>query len=159
MPSGYDTAETAGIAPSFRQWFDVESCVGADLINFLRFAQVAHPVLWLGVVGFVSTAALGCWYTPLFFILSRARNEFTAGLGGILLTLAVHIWLLQLVPAVTMNASFIYPAILNPLAPLPLMWTSPLLVLLPLVVAVHIVLWIVLPVVIVRRLARKAVTR
>ncbi|HVP12896.1 MAG TPA: ABC transporter permease subunit, partial [Phycisphaerae bacterium] len=77
---------------------------------------VTHPVLWLCVVSVVSTAALVCWYTPLFFILSRGRSEFSAGLGGILLTIAVHIWLLQFAAVAGGNYWLILPAMFNPLA-------------------------------------------
>ena len=50
--------------------------------------STGHPAIWLCVLAVSATVALTCCYTPLFFILTRARNEFAAALGGILLTIA-----------------------------------------------------------------------
>lgn len=126
----------------------------------LEISRLLHPVGALFAAAFFSTAALACIYTPLFFILSRARNEFSAALGGILLVLATHVWLVQLAAVgIAENPLFLYSGLLNPLAPLPLMWFPPAAVFLPLMAVVHVLLWIVLPIVIVRRIARKAVTR
>lgn len=130
-----------------------------NILNVIRAAPVSHPILWLCLVGLVSTVALACFYTPLFFLLSRARNEFYAGLGGILLTIAVHIWLGQFY-AVEMGSEWLFvSALLNPISPLMLMSRPESVALLPIVAPVHVVVWIVLPCVIVRLMARKAVSR
>ncbi len=92
----------------------------------------------------MATVSLASWYTLLFFLLTRARNEFTAALGGVLLAVVLHAWLAQFLTVY----SFMYPiAALNPLATLTLYmapytfwkWT-------PCLALVHILLWIVLPV-------------
>jgi len=129
------------------------------IVNVLQGAPVSHPVLWLCLVGLVSTVALACFYTPLFFILSRARNEFHAGLGGILLTIAVHIWLGQFVVVSLGSEWLLLPALLNPIAPLVLMRRPDTAAILPVVVVIHVMLWIIIPCVIVRLTARKAVSR
>ncbi len=69
-------------------WFDRTIYVTGQWLS-------AHPVIQLCVVAAASTVALACWYTPLFLILTRARNEFAAALGGVLLTIAAHAWLAQ----------------------------------------------------------------
>ena len=64
------------------------------------------------------------WYTVLFFLLTRARDELHAGLGGLLLTLACLAWLAEY-PAwqiggwsnPTVAAVLQWAAWLNPLAP------------------------------------------
>jgi hypothetical protein len=48
-----------------------------------------------GVV-LLATVSMLAWYTVLFFILTRARNELHAGLGGLLLTLVALLALAQL---------------------------------------------------------------
>lgn len=50
---------------------------------------------WLWSTTCLATISMLAWYTVLFFLLTRARNELHAGLGGMLLTLAVLIWLAQ----------------------------------------------------------------
>ena len=88
----------------------------------------------------------------LFLVLSRARNEFTAAIGGVLLTIAVHVWLLQFVAGypligVVLNPVIGMAAVVAPQGPygphgphvaLNLWW---LLWLVPL----QVVVWIVLP--------------
>ncbi len=54
-----------------------------------------HPIEWLVILTAVALVVLSCWYTFLFFVLTRARNEFTAALGGILLTAVFTIWVPQ----------------------------------------------------------------
>ncbi|MBI4023649.1 MAG: ABC transporter permease subunit, partial [Verrucomicrobia bacterium] len=51
------------------------------------------PMAWVGLSGFISAVVLGCWYTPLFFLLIRARDESMAALMGVLLTGGLHVWL------------------------------------------------------------------
>jgi ABC-type Na+ efflux pump permease subunit len=56
-----------------------------------------HPALSLCAFAAVGTIALACWLTPLYLLLTRARNEFAAALGGIFLTIAVLLWLTQFI--------------------------------------------------------------
>jgi len=117
-------------------------------------------------VATAATIALACWYTPLFFILTRARSEFAAAIGGVLLTIAVHAWLAQfwalaLLGGEKLVGDYLLMCVLpmlNPLAGLVLAFVPQLGVLLPVVLLVHILLWIVLPVWYVRRRMRKAGT-
>lgn len=90
---------------------------------------------------FVMTALVSmlAWYTVLFFILTRARNELHAGLGGLLLTIVALAWLLQYVFARTLREEynavlttvFWGGSVLNPLSPLPFLlgesWPATLL--------------------------------
>lgn len=115
----------------------------------------AHPTIQLCVVAIASTVALACWFTPLFLILTRARNEFAAALGGILLTIAVHAWLAQFF-GFNMGFRFlIVPALFNPLAGLIVAITPGWAIFLPVLMLVHVLLWIVLPL----RLMRRRVNR
>jgi ABC-type Na+ efflux pump permease subunit len=111
-----------------------------------------HPVAWLCVVALAATVGLASLYTPLFLILTRGRNEFTAALGAILLSIVVHLWLGHFVLSWPMRLV----AWANPLSPLVavLYLGNPqwLVVAVPL----HIVTWIALPIWLMRRLTRKA---
>jgi hypothetical protein len=60
-----------------------------------RLVPVENTAGWLWRSVLLSAAAMLAWYTALFFALTRARNELHAGLGGVLLTLAVLAWALQ----------------------------------------------------------------
>ncbi len=65
---------------------------GSFSYNMLRSGHLAG---WLwSVVGLSAVGLLG-WYTTLFFILTRARSELHAGIGGLLLTVAAVAWVLQ----------------------------------------------------------------
>jgi hypothetical protein len=123
---------------------------------------VTHPAIWLCALAATATISMACLYTPLFLLLTRARSEFTAALGGIMLTIVVHAWLIQFgvfvyeVGRVGLSSALspFVTAALNPLSPLLLAvapaksvwWPWSVLVHL----AIHIALWIVLPVWIVR---------
>ena len=83
------------------------------------------------VVGLSLTSMLA-WYTVLFVILTRARDELHAGLGGILLTLASLAWLLQY-PASRVDVGwgdatrvnlFWTSVLCNPLSPVVFVWES-----------------------------------
>lgn len=140
-------------------WSPAEHGIWWRVFNALAAVQVTAPILWLGIVGFVSAVSLACWYTPLFFILSRARNEFAAGLGGILLAIVAHVWLLQFAATAFGSQWLFWPSLANPLAPLALIWSPQSAVFLPALMAIHVLVWLVLPCVIVRRVARKAVSQ
>ncbi len=124
---------------------------GETAVSVAAWAS-AHPGIWFCVLAVASTVALCCWYTVLFIILTRARNEFTAAMGGILLTIAVHAWLAQ-----RLSKSLEIFAILNPLAPLALVADPRYLPWLPILLAADICLWIVAPLLIVRKLSRRPV--
>ena len=116
-----------------------------------------HPIRWLCHLGAFATIALACWYTPLFMVLARARNEFTAALGGILLTLALHIWLAQFLAAYQVRF-LIAPAMLNPIAPLAVLIHPEYIHWRAWICLTHSVIWIALPVLAMRRIARRAAT-
>lgn len=108
---------------------------------------------------FVTTALVSmlAWYTVLFFILTRARNELHAGLGGLLLTIAALAWLLQYGVRrehdTVLSGVFWVSALLNPLSPLPFLLGEswPLTLLAP---VVAMFLWIVGPIWLAGRLER-----
>jgi hypothetical protein len=141
----------------------------ADIVRETRNADIAsvtfaewvqsHPIYWVCLLALGATVALASWYTPLFFILTRARNEFAAALGGILLTIAVHAWLAELALS-QIDSWFAQVALvvvwLNPLWPMVMVIWSGYVVWLPLVMFMHVLLWIVLPVWLAVRLAGKA---
>ena len=76
--------------------FDIEP-LPAHLwdIQFTVPIATADSAGWLWGLVALSMVAMLAWYTVLFFILTRARDELHAGLGGVLLTLACLAWLLQ----------------------------------------------------------------
>jgi hypothetical protein len=115
-------------------------------------------VAWLGKVAVPATIALASWYTPMFWILTRARNEFTAALGGLLLTIALHVWLAQFI-AVRQTESLIVPAMLNPLAPIVLLIDPRYSRWLSAVCLLDLVIWIALPVLLMRHTARRATVK
>ena len=119
-----------------------------------------HPLLSLCVFAVVATIALACWFTPLCLVLTRARNEFAAALGGVLLTVALLLWLAQFGVGVAAGSAvlLLVPALLNPLASFVLLlgWGA---LFLPVVLLIHIGLWIVLPLRYFRRDPRGLVTK
>ncbi len=126
---------------------------------------IEHPVVWLFVMAGVSILTLSCCMTPLFFILTRARNEFAAALGGILLTIVLYLWLVVSVGLLTefdqptgstvLKVLAIFPGGLNPMLPLYLGFAPHKHAWLPPVMAAHAILWIAVPVWLVRRMGRK----
>ena len=122
--------------------------------NVSHLLTGAHPLQTIGVFALVATISLACWYTPLFLLLTRARQEFTAALGGIFLTIALLVWLLQLpagVPSDFTGSVSVYQValscsgLLNPLSPLVVSFPEELSPLLPVLLLAQIGLWIVLP--------------
>src|ERR1017187_8400072 len=127
----------------------------SNVWNLSHLLTGAHSLQTIGVFALVATISLACWYTPLFFLLTRARQEFTAALGGIFLTIALLVWLIQL-PAGGLNdfsgtVSFYQMALscsglLNPLSPLVVSFPEVLSPFFPVLLLAQIGLWIVLPV-------------
>lgn len=122
-------------------------------------ASVGQTVQSLWLLVSVSLVAMLAWYTVLFFILTRARNELHAGLGGLLLTLAALAWMLQY-PA-SRAVWFSEPAartvlwvsaLLNPLSPAVYILENPTWQ--TVAVAVALVLWVAVPLWLVGRLER-----
>jgi hypothetical protein len=122
------------------------SSLDASTLFVLAVPDTLTPASWVRGLAVTATGALACWYTTLFFVLARARNEFAAALGGILLTVAVHAWLAQFF-VLWLSPLFVIPAHMNPLAPLAvtLPWTPYLLSPYGLVL-LNIPLWLCLPV-------------
>jgi hypothetical protein len=128
----------------------------SNVRNLSHLLTGAHPLETIGVFALVATISLACWYTPLFFLLTRARQEFTAALGGISLTIALLVWLIQLLPAgkswdfertVTLyQAALFCTGLLNPLSPLVVAFPGVFAPLLPVLLLAQAGLWIVLPV-------------
>jgi len=95
--------------------------------------STTHPALALCVYGAAATITMICWFTPLYLLLARARNEFTATLGGICLTIVALLWLAQIMVQIDQIAhgdhmsiarvnllvslAGVAMAILNPLSP------------------------------------------
>lgn len=108
-------------------------------------ALVTPRRLWsMTGLSLISMLAL---YTLLFTILTRARNELHAGLGGMLVALAVMIWLLQypLLYATDWAGpdalpAFWFATLLNPLSPLMFMNESALMQVIA--VGVSLSLWV-----------------
>lgn len=121
--------------------------------------MVSHPAAGLCSVAVPATVALACWFTPLFLVLTRARNEFTAALGGILLTVALHLWLAQLWLAEPMDDHPIMAvsAMLNPLVTLAIAIAPGLPKWLLCAMPLYVLLWIVVPLWLLRRFAGRAV--
>jgi hypothetical protein len=124
--------------------------------------STTHPALALCVFGAAATITMICWFTPLYLLLARARNEFAATLGGVFLTIAASLWLAQIliqiepithggymgitrVKIVVDMVAGIAMAILNPLSPLNLVLASINAVWLPLALFISVSVWVVLP--------------
>jgi ABC-type Na+ efflux pump permease subunit len=133
-----------------------------EQIGFAQF-PLSHPFLWLGLVACMAAVSLACWYTPLMLILSRARNELGAALGGILLTIALHAWVAQFAAYALGYKALLLPAVFNPLSPMVFVLTpnpplfrawghtwGEVMPALALVTAFYIAIWIVLPVALIR---------
>lgn len=138
-----------------------------DWMHSLRVLYAYRPVLWLGCYGLVATITLLSCYTPLFFTLTRARNEFTAALGGILLVIVAHAWVFQIGVAGSVHAALLLSGGLSPLAPLLLhpltvqaWWPNIDLTTMAIALAlwpVHLLVWMIVPLRLVKRYAGKAV--
>jgi ABC-type transport system involved in multi-copper enzyme maturation permease subunit len=130
------------IMPRVPAWYAANS-IEASAVWF-----AAHPALALCVFAIVGTIAMVCWFTPLYLLLARARNEFAAALGGLLLTIATLLWLGQLSHG---SSAIDIVALLNPLSPLVLIVVPDYFLLFLVALPVHVAIWIILPLWYVRR--------
>jgi ABC-2 family transporter protein len=153
-------ATTAGMiamaSRGFRRWPEFEYEEIRYRSNFFHLLTGAHPLQTIAVFALVATISLACWYTPLFFLLTRARQEFTAALGGIFLTIALLVWLIQLSAGGGSRdfggtLSFyqmvlLCTGLLNPLSPVIVGFSEEFWPFLPVLLLLQIGLWILLPV-------------
>ncbi len=165
-------ATVTGLLAMWSRGFRGQTTVLEDVIgDYVLAAEdvlvlaAGHPVGWLCMVATAATIALACWYTPLFLLLTRARNEFTAALGGILLTIALHAWLAQFFVTLLKSKLWLISVALNPLSifvlavnPESVPWVSGF-VWVPALVMLHVLVWILLPLWWVNRVGRRAPTK
>jgi ABC-type transport system involved in multi-copper enzyme maturation permease subunit len=111
-----------------------------------------HPELSLCAFAVAGTITLACWFTPLYLLLTRARNEFAATLGGVFLTIAALLWLMRIIMlmnGIDNDGASVTPwlaiAILNPLSPFLTVFTPTYANWLLPALVVDLMVWIVLP--------------
>ena len=123
--------------------------------SLLYVLSATYPLRSIIIFALVATASLACWYTPLFFLLTRARQEFTAALGGIFLTIALLVWLIQLSAGggsrdfggiSPYQVALLCTGLLNPLSPVIVGFSEEFWPFLPVLLVLQVGLWIVLPV-------------
>jgi hypothetical protein len=92
--------------------------------RFTGVLPCGNSAAWLWGLVLLSLTSMLAWYTVLFLVLTRARDELHAGLGGLLLTIACLAWLLQYpaskVPSgwePSFQKALWISALLNPLSP------------------------------------------
>lgn len=112
-----------------------------------------NSALWTWRIIVLSCVSLLSLFTVLFFLLTRARNELHAGLGGILLTFIILAWLLQYLSVRhtggafgglhAWEKAFWYSALINPLSPIAFMFES--LRVQACAVTLSVTLWTILP--------------
>jgi hypothetical protein len=119
---------------------------------------LGRPVPWLCIMSMTTIVSLSCWYTPLFLLLTRARNEFAAALGGLLLTIVLLAWLADLgaLPTPLRYLTMVNPLTLlvgtfTPMG-LPRQWLMGLAL-------IHILVWVVLPMGLTGHYGRRAAAR
>ena len=124
-------------------------------LSYFSLLSGTHPLQTVGVFALVATISLACWYTPLFLLLTRARQEFTAALGGIFLTIALLVWLMELPVGISKyyittispyQVALFCSGLLNPLSPLVVGFSEAFAPFLPVLLLAQIGLWIALPV-------------
>ncbi len=139
----------AHVAAESRGIFDLPQVpnVGAKTMETIVGGNSAA---WLWNVVASAGVSMLAWYTALFFVLTRARNELHAGLGGLLLSIALLVWALQYLGSQAselgsnVRGLFWYMSMLNPAAPL-LAIAEPAVVRLA-VFEIAIGVWIIFPV-------------
>lgn len=141
----------------FRIMPDASELYGRNAPVALVTWSTTHPLLSLCAFAMVGTIALACWFTPLYLLLTRARNEFAATLGGLFLTIAVLLWLTRFILLMATNQAYynvggpdttstwVVMTVLNPMSPFLLMIESEYAIWLPPVLVVDVIVWIVLP--------------
>jgi hypothetical protein len=154
----------AHLAAASRGLFDLPAPPAEVAASFPRtpIIQNDSPAALWGIVGLALTGLIA-WYTVLFLILTRARNELHAGIGGLLLTIVVLAWLVQYPLSSSVEVSdpatrkvLWTSALLNPLCPLAFTFEPwPRLLLAPLVS----LLWIAVPLWLIGRLERRGTLR
>ncbi len=156
---------TRGFAGAGSLVLALQASQGSFAERLLAWA-VQHPGIWMLLVAACATIALACWLTPLFFILVRARNEFTAALGGILLTIVLHAWLMVglAVPTYRGLPEWVRDAgawlgMINPLMLLVAAFKADAQPRLALLAGLQIALWIALPLWIVHHYAARPAKR
>lgn len=112
----------AHLAAASRGIFDMPETQIYSGKAFETWINASSPAWLWNVVGSAAVSMLA-WYTVLFFVLTRARNELHAGLGGLLLSIGLVAWALQYPMSkafeITGDARlFWYTSLLNPAAPL-----------------------------------------
>jgi len=153
-------AGAAHVAAWSRGLFDLPAPPPELAASMSAAVPLPNSPAWLWNLVFLALVALLAWYTVLFFLLTRARDELHAGIGGVLLTLACLAWLLQLFMASLGEGWLSAPVrgilwmscLLNPLSPLALL-EAPLGYRL-LATAIALGVWIAGPVWLVGRLER-----
>lgn len=116
---------------------------------------------WMWTLVLLSAVSMLAWYTVLFFLLTRARNELHAGLGGVLLTLACLAWLLQypMSRTLTYSSDAVTPhvlwtcALFNPLSPIAFLFEPAMYRLLTVLIA--LLVWTLGPLWLIGRLERR----
>ncbi|MBN1341448.1 MAG: ABC transporter permease subunit [Phycisphaerae bacterium] len=123
---------------------------------FLQALSQVSPLAWVAWLAVAATGSMLCLYTPMFLILTRARNEFTAGLGGVFLIIVAHLWLLQVGVLVFRRQWIWLPSVINPLTPL-LLAVHPVAALLgPVLVPLYVFIWVFVLLWLFRRWAGRA---
>jgi hypothetical protein len=128
---------------------------GRQLPEVFSTWATTHPALSLCAFATVGTITLACWFTPLYLLLTRARNEFAAALGGVFLTIAVLLWLMQFVMVMGGTNQFentavnvelwLALAILNPLSPFLVILTPTYASWFLVILIADVIVWIALP--------------
>jgi ABC-type transport system involved in multi-copper enzyme maturation permease subunit len=149
-------ATTAGmIAMASRGFRQQPAFWNYNTWSLLYYFSTTYPLRSISVFALVATVSLACWYTPLFFLLTRARQEFTAALGGIFLTIALLVWLIQLSAGggsryfggiSPYQVALLCTGLLNPLSPVIVGFSEEFWPFLPVLLVLQVGLWIVLPV-------------
>lgn len=144
----------AHAAAASRGQFDLEPPPPQVAEQLHVLMPAGNSPLWLWSVVFSTSVSLLGWYTALFLVLTRARNELHAGLGGLLLTLAVLAWLLQYFAARTLpgvTGTLVWGSVmLNPLGGMVTILDS--LGVRTAAIVTTLLVWVVLPLCLVGRL-------
>ena len=124
----------AHAAASSRRLFDVAALPESWQDLYPALISGGNSAAWLWTVVGLALVSMLALYTVLFFILTRARDELHAGLGGVLLTMVCLAWLVQYMIAYSKisdadSAWFAracwYSTLFNPLSPFVFIFESP----------------------------------
>ncbi len=120
---------------------------------FAEALSTVSPMAWVAWIALVAVCSMLCLYTLIFFVLTRARNEFTAGLGGVFAMIVVHLWLLQIFPLLRGEWLWLPSAAANPLVPLVLSLLPQTRILAPFLLPLYLFVWVYLLLKLARRWA------